>query len=153
MIAQGVTMQHRRILCGLVLLIALCALAPASAADKPADLIVGKWQGEVTHEIAKFGEKPKKYTAKVFLEFAKDGKLKSVTEAVPDVPAFPEETLTGTYKFVSETELEVAVKMKDPRTGKEEETKVRLKVAVTKDELTMTAAQEGAKPQKLKRAK
>lgn len=90
---------------------ALLALvvAPGLAADKPDVLIVGKWQ-------------PKDEKAKVVLDFQKDNKLK--------ISADESFSFDGTYKFVNDTTLEIKIAFG----GQEKVTK--LKVTITKDELT-----------------
>jgi len=84
------------------------ALVPAFAADKPQDLIVGKW-------------KPNDAKDEANLEFTKDGKVKVTGK---------EFTLDGTYKFVDDKSIEVKFSLNGmDRT-------VKLKVTVSADEMT-----------------
>jgi uncharacterized protein (TIGR03066 family) len=90
-------------------------LAPLQAADKPQDLIVGKWER-------------KEDKVSVILEFTKDGKLK-VKATGPDGQTFE---ISGTYKFTADDKMDVEM------TFNNEKKNESLKVKVTKDELTTT---------------
>ena len=89
----------------------LCLLAaPSFAADKPQDLIVGKWQ-------------PKDTPQKATVEFMKDKKLKIYTDE-----SF---SFDGTYDFINDTTIQIKV----PFGGQDKVSK--LKITITKDELTI----------------
>ena len=94
-------------------------LAPA-AADKPEDLIVGKW----SHT-----EKQDKIEVTVSMEFTKDGKI-TVEMTMPQSKESIK--LAGTYKVIDAKTLEVT--MKDP-TGQEKTEKGGYEV--TKEKLTL----------------
>jgi uncharacterized protein (TIGR03066 family) len=99
----------------LVCCIFMLFLAPSFADDKPADLIVGKWE---TKE--KRGDQ--EITATV--EFTKDNKMKI---------SFGQINIDGTYKIVSDSELELTMTfMMETRTEK-------TKFKVTKDALEFTS--------------
>jgi uncharacterized protein (TIGR03066 family) len=93
----------------------LTGFAPLLAADKPKDLIMGKWEKEQDKQ-------------KVTLEFAKDGILK-VHLAGNDGTNID---VNGKYTFVDDDNMEVEV------TYMGETKKEKVKVAVTKEELTTT---------------
>src|SRR5438128_451472 len=99
-----------RLLAGLAV-VALLAVAvrPALAAEKPQDLIVGKWQ-------------PSDAKDKATLEFLKDGKLKITSDQF---------TVDGSYKFIDDKTMEVKIAFGG------QEMAVKLKVTVAKDDLTM----------------
>jgi uncharacterized protein (TIGR03066 family) len=101
----------------------LLGTAVASAQAKPQDLIIGKWSSTDPKDPG-------------ILEFTKDGKLLISAGQIK---------IEGTYKFNSDTEMEVAL------TFGGETKKEKLKVKVTKDELTTTDS--GGKEDKFKRAK
>jgi len=103
--------------------LALLAGANFASAQKPEELIIGKW------ELAD----PKE---KMTVEFQKGGKL--LLEA-------PMVKFEGTYKFLNDTEMEVAL------TFGGETKKEKLKVKVTKDELITTDSEN--KVDKFKRVK
>src|SRR4051794_11344897 len=106
-----------------------CVVSPAVRADeKPAVLIVGKWEGEGARVKLGKEKDAKEYVEKVTLEFGKDGTYKLVRGGIPEMKYKPT-TETGTYAFVSETELELVVKTGDPPG------KTRHKVSVGKDEM------------------
>ena len=108
-----------------VLALLALTVAPAFAADTTKDLIVGKWQP--------LDEKG----AKAVLEFTKEGKVKISSDQF---------NLEGTYKFVKDDQVEVALKFGDM------EQKVKLNVKVTKDELS-TKEDGKDKEEKFKRVK
>jgi uncharacterized protein (TIGR03066 family) len=108
-------------------------LAPARAkekkADKPQDLIVGKWVP------AKESDKEKGT-----VEFTKDGKvILKLMEGDKKID------INGTYKFITDDKVEVEL---DFMGEKKKET---LKIKVTKDELT--SVDEKDREEKFKRAK
>jgi uncharacterized protein (TIGR03066 family) len=95
-------------------LLLLAGSTPLFAADKPKDLILGKWEMSRDKQ-------------KISLEFAKDGILK-VRLTNDDKNTDVE----GKYKFVDDDNMEVElVYMGDTK-------KEKLKVVVTKEELTTT---------------
>jgi uncharacterized protein (TIGR03066 family) len=98
----------------------LYAALLAPAADKPADLIVGKW----THT-----EKQDKIEISVTLEFTKDNKL-NMEMTLPN--AKEPLKIAGTYKVVDDKTLEITAK--DPK-GEEKTDKGSFEV--TKDKLTL----------------
>lgn len=102
------------------------AEAPAIAADNAKDLIVGRWQPN-----EKGGEK-------AIIEFTKDGKVKVIADKL---------SLDGTYKFVKDDQIEVSMPIKGM------ESKVKLNVKVTKDELTTTEEGNKNPPETFKRVK
>lgn len=102
-------------LCGLLVL-ALVDLTPGQAADKPKDLIIGKWMP--------VKEKEKKGT----LQFTPDGKLLVRVKG----PDSKEIEVNGTFKFLDENTMEVVLSFKG------ETRKEKLKVKVTRDEMTTT---------------
>src|SRR5437660_224195 len=99
-------------------------LSPASAAekkaDKPKDLIVGKW--------APNDEKTKD---KVVIEFTKDGKV--LVTATEDGKKME---IKGTYKFATDDKVDIEM---DFMGEKKKET---MTVKVTKDELTTTDSKD-----------
>jgi uncharacterized protein (TIGR03066 family) len=101
-----------------VLYVAL--LAPAFA-DKPAELIVGKWSAK---------EKMGDMEVEMVLEFTKDGVIKAT---------FGSQSKEGKYKVIDDDKLEVTVE----RDGKEETKKGTFKV--TKDKLVLVPEGEGEK--------
>jgi uncharacterized protein (TIGR03066 family) len=108
-------------------------LAPARAeekkADKPQDLIVGKWVP------SKEADKDKGT-----IEFTKDGKvILKLMEGDKKID------INGTYKFITDEKIEVEL---DFMGEKKKET---LKIKVTKDELT--SVDEKDREEKFKRAK
>jgi uncharacterized protein (TIGR03066 family) len=118
---------------GLSVLALALLLAPARAeekkADKPQDLIVGKWVP------AKESDKEKGT-----VEFTKDGKvILKLMEGDKKID------INGTYKFITDDKVEVEL---DFMGEKKKET---LKVKVTKDELT--SVDEKDREEKFKRAK
>ncbi len=118
---------------GLSVLAVAVLLAPAWAeekkADKPQDLIVGKW--------IPAQEKDKE---KGTVEFTKEGKV--LLKLMEGDKKFD---INGTYKFTSDDKMEVEL---DFMGEKKKET---LKVKVTKDELT--TVDEKDREEKFKRAK
>src|SRR5262245_27356771 len=98
-------------MCVLSSVLCVVLLAP-SLADKPEDLIVGKW---------KFKEMGKKSFITGF-EFAKDGTVKAILNGVPQ---------PWTYKITDGSSLEI-------QTAKT--SKMTFKMEVTKDTLTLTTA-------------
>jgi uncharacterized protein (TIGR03066 family) len=102
------SMRLRPVAALTVLALLALAVTPALAADKPQDLIIGKWQ-------------PADAKEKANLEFLKDGKLKIGSEQF---------MLDGTYKFLDDKTLEVKISFMG------QEKAVKLNVTVTKDELT-----------------
>lgn len=90
----------------------------ATAADKPKDLIVGKWEMVVKVKI-----KDETKEIKLELELTKDGKANMKT---------PQGTKTATYKVVDDKTMELTSKMGD----KEKTDKLSYKV--TKDTLEIT---------------
>jgi uncharacterized protein (TIGR03066 family) len=119
---------------GLSVLALAMLLAPARAeekkkADKPQDLIVGKWVP------AKESDKEKGT-----VEFTKDGKvILKLMEGDKKID------INGTYKFITDDKVEVEL---DFMGEKKKET---LKIKVTKDELT--SVDEKDREEKFKRAK
>src|SRR5260221_14246443 len=106
-----------RSLAALAVLVLLApAVTRALAADKPQDLIIGKWRQS---------------EGKGHLEFLKDGKLKFL---IPQ-----NSSVDGTYKFLDDKTLEIKMSFEG------QETKTKLKVTVTKDELTMQEEGEDRK--------
>jgi uncharacterized protein (TIGR03066 family) len=106
----------------LILLVAVWA--PLGAADKPKDLIVGKWE-----PVENKGQAPT-------IEFTKDGKLKI---------SIAQMTIEGTYKFLDDNNVEVEISFMG-QTQKE-----KMKVECTKDEMTTTDSKN--KAEKFKRVK
>lgn len=102
-------------------LLGLCLLltSPVLAQDKPADLLVGKWE---------FKEKqPGKEFTVIFEKSANnEGKLKLEASGL---------SVEGTYKLLSDTEMEVSLKMGN------DAVRQKLKFKVTKDELETTDEQ------------
>jgi uncharacterized protein (TIGR03066 family) len=115
------------VMASLVVILA-ASLSPLRAADKPKDLIVGKW-------------KPTKEKDKdSVLDFQKDGKLKITLNA--------ELSIDGSYKFLDDDTMEVELTFK----GKTDT--IKMKVKVTKDELITTQDKNGKKKEdKFKRIK
>src|SRR5438552_2726200 len=105
---------------GLVVAVLLIALAPIAAADKPQDLIVGKWNLMAADKDA----------PEVTIEFAKDGKLHLILSK----NGKEQKRFEGTYKFIDDANLEVILE----RDGKKDTEKSKVKV--TKDELMITGA-------------
>lgn len=132
-----------------------CALIFAEESDsKPADLIVGKWQGEHPSVAIAPGSKGKEkiYKRKETMEFRKDGTFTVQTGDIPELKAtLPEvakgETITGTYSFVKKNEMELTAKVE----GKER--KIRFNVIVTAGELTVTVVGFPESPKKYTRIK
>jgi hypothetical protein len=127
--------------------------ACATGADptpKPADLIVGRWQGEGgTFTLKRPGQEDKVYTRKASFEFRKDGTFTFTESDLPELKDIAPGSVkglnvTGKYSFPSDTEIETVAKLD----GKENTT--RAQVTVTKDELTVTL---GKHKQKYKRTK
>jgi hypothetical protein len=122
--------------------------------SKAADLIIGKWLGDgsiVVIKDFKDKDKDKVYVRKATVEFRKDGTFKWVNGDLPELkdisPSLVKgDTMMGKYSFVTATEMEAVVK----EDGKE--SKRRVKVEVTRDELMLTAPGE-KKPLKFKRVK
>jgi uncharacterized protein (TIGR03066 family) len=106
-------MSHALRIAVLVLVVGAVGLTAARAADKPEELIVGKWA-------------PAK--AKGTVEFTKNGKV-VLTGKDDDGKAFE---VSGTYKFVGDDALEVVL------TVQGESKKDRLTVKVGKDDLSLT---------------
>jgi len=102
---------------GIVLLV---LLAPAKAADKPQDLIVGKWETQLDNKMASW-------------EFKKDGTFKG-TEG--------DDSVVGKYKFIDDKTLELSsgAKLKGGGEGPKAQFKITF---VTKDELTATRSRDG----------
>ncbi len=109
----------------LVCLGLLCSAGLLWAADKPKDLIVGKWA-------------PDKGDNKITVEFTKDGAVKVI---------FPEGILTieGKYKFTDDKTMEMEL------TSMGMTQKDKLEVAINKDEMTTTDSK--GKVEKFKRIK
>ncbi len=121
-------MRHSyRVAPGALLALA-CLAAAAGAADRPDELIVGKWG-------------PANGKDKGTVEFAKNGKL-SVKGKDDDGKDFD---VGGTYKFIGDDALDVVL------TVAGEVKKERLKVKVDKDELSLTDSKK--RTQTFKRAK
>lgn len=110
-------MRLRHVAALAVLALLAATLVPAFAADKPQDLIIGKW-------------KPDDAKDEATLEFLKDGKLKIAAKEI---------TLDGTYQFVDDNNISVKL------TFGGETKEVKLKITLTKDELT---TQEDGKDKK-----
>src|SRR5437773_161689 len=99
---------------GLVVVVLLIALAPIAAADKPQDLIIGKWQMDANK-------------ATITVDFEKDGKVKvSIKEGANETKG------SGTYKFINDETMEVMLDIDGEKKNE------KLKVKVTKDELITT---------------
>lgn len=132
---------------------ALVLSASALAADpapKPAELIVGCWEGETRFTVRDDRKNPEVevFTRKMRAEFLKDGTVTVIKDRIPGVDE--ERTSAAKYAFVKNGELELAVE------AGEGEKVVRLKfaVTVTKDELSLAEVGEGkGPPVKFKRAK
>ena len=133
------------------------ALGAADPDPKPAELIVGRWQGETTLTLgAGPGGKPKEevFTRTVRAEFRKDG---TFTLTYDDIAALKERspelakghTVAGKYALVKDGEVEMTAEVSGKKLTQ------RAKVAVTKGELSVTPLEGGkAQPtQKFKRAK
>ena len=101
---------------------------PAVAADKPKDVIVGKWEP--------VDDKSDSAT----IEFLKDGRLK-ITAILGTMKL----SYDGTYKFVDDNNIET-----EP-TFQGKTTKDKLKVEVTKD--TLTTTDSTGRADKLRRVK
>ncbi len=98
----------------LVVAVVALAFAPALAADKPQDLIVGKWQPADAKD-----------QGKATIEFLKDGKVKIVADQF---------SIDGTYKFLNDKEMEVKLNYG----GEEQTQKLTVAIDKAKDELTTT---------------
>ena len=109
-------------------LVFMIGLAPARAADKAKDLIVGKWESE-------------KDKQKFTVEFAKDGKM-SISGKMGDM----ELVIKGTYRFTADDILEVTLEfMGEKKTEKLTVTKI--------DKDAMTLVDEKKEEDKFKRVK
>jgi hypothetical protein len=129
-----------------------CSLTLGGPLPKPADVIIGKWQGDGSTFTVKGKEKDKVYVRKAEIEFRKDGTFTFSETDLPELKEISPESVkghraTGKYSRVTETEIEVVLKLDG------EEVKRRAKVEVTKDELILTPMGEGEKPMKYKRVK
>jgi uncharacterized protein (TIGR03066 family) len=109
-------MSVRRI--ALVAAVILLAAGAVSAEDKPQQLILGRWE-------------PADSKGKSVIEFLKDGKLRISADTL---------TLEGSYKFIDDKTLEVKVIL-----GGNEKPSSKLKITVTKDELTTEEEGKGKK--------
>lgn len=103
--------------------------SPALAQDKPADLLVGKWE---------FKEKQpgREFTISFEKGDGKEGKLKLEASGL---------TLEGSYKLLSDAEMEVSMKAGN------DTVRQKLKFKVTKEELETT--DEQGKVETFKRVK
>ena len=119
-------MTASRSLFAVCLILRVAVGAPLLAADKPKDLIVGKW------------EPVEKKDQGLTIEFLKDGKVKIT---------FPQANinLDGTYKFLDDSNIEIEFKVMDKVQME------KLKVEVTQDALTTTDSMN--KVEKFKRVK
>jgi hypothetical protein len=140
----------------IVVIVWSCILGAADPDPKPAELILGRWQGQTTFTIKsnREGVKDEVFTRKVWIEFRKDG---TVTFTEGDIPELKDRLpksakgskVAGKYSFAKETEIEATVEVD----GKKETN--RAKVSVTKDELSLALIVDGKAqpPEKFKRAK
>ena len=138
--------------CAILIAMSCSLTLGAEPAPKPADLIIGKWQGDGSTFTVKGKDKDKVFVRKALLEFRKDGTLAFSETDLPELKEIlPEsvkgDSVMGKYSFVTESEIDMVVKLKG------EEVKHRVKVAVTKDELVVTPMEKGEKPMKYKRLK
>jgi len=108
---KGVIMTAIRTMLAVGVVLCIAVGTPLVAADKPKDLIVGKW------------EPTEKKDQTPVIEFTKDGKVKISIQQLK---------IEGTYKFLDDNNMEVETTFMG-QTKKE-----KMKVEVTKDELTTT---------------
>ncbi|QJW98601.1 hypothetical protein [Frigoriglobus tundricola] len=146
----------RFILSSVTFVVSSCLLAAADPNPKPAEMILGRWQGESTFTIKsnREGVKDEVFTRKVFVEFKKDG---TVTYTEGDIPELKNRvpgsekgsSVTGKYSFVKDTEIELTIEEDGKRRT------LKSKVAVTNEELSLTSLVQGkdVKSPKFKRAK
>lgn len=90
---------------------------PVPKPNAPAELIVGKWSGtgEKTAVLPPDKKGPaKEYAEKLTVEFGKDGTYRLVSAGIPELKRAGK-TVVGTYKFVSGTEIEIAIKLAAPK--------------------------------------
>jgi len=123
---------------------------------KPAELIVGRWQRETTFTLGsnREGVKDEVFTRKESVEFGKDGSVTHVTGDIPElktrVPGSEKGSkVTGKYAFVKDGEIELTIEIDGKKVTN------RVKVEVTKDELTLvpTKKEKGEPTEKYRRAK
>jgi len=107
------------------------APAPEKKADKPQDLILGKWRAEDA-----------KTKEDVVIEFTKDGKV--LVKKTTDDGKTAE--VGGVYKFAADDKIDVEIDF-----GEGQKKKETLTVKVTKDELTTTDSKD--KKETFKRVK
>jgi hypothetical protein len=108
--------------------------------NKAAELLLGKWEGQGgTVTVTPGTGAPVQFERKVIVTFRKDGTMTIAEQEIEALKAMnPKlakgETVEGTYKFVKDGEIEMAMKGVDE--------KVRAKVAVTAAELVLDAMGE-----------
>jgi len=113
--------------------------------ETPADLIIGQWHGDGPKIMYRQGDDLKHCVEHITVEFRTDGTFEVVGEKIAGVEYHEPTYVTGTYVFVSQTELELKAKSNG------QETTRSAKVTVTKDELTVVPATEGGFTMNLKR--
>ena len=106
--------------------------------ETPADLIIGQWHGDGPKIMYREGDDLKHCVEQITVEFRTDGTFQVVGEKIAGVEYHEPTYVTGTYVFVSETELELKAKSHG------QETTRSAKVTLTNDELTVLPATEGA---------
>jgi uncharacterized protein (TIGR03066 family) len=132
LLLKGRTMRGIRLatLASVALLLAFTA-APLLAADKPKDLIVGKWEPKQLPE-----------GVKVTIEFTKDGKITVAGKA-----GDKEFKGSGTYKFVDDDTMETEMEIM----GMKDKSKTKI-VKISKEEL-ITRDEGKKEEEKFKRVK
>jgi hypothetical protein len=155
--AAEVTMVPRHVVLFGVAFVVSSYILAADPDPKPAELFVGRWQGERTFTLksTREGVKDEVFTRKVVFEFCKDGTFTFTEGDIPELKTrLPNSakgsTVMGKYSFVKDTEIEM--------TGEVDGKKMtsRAKVAVTKEALSLTQVVDGkeaAPQQTFKRAK